>query len=472
MRDVKHECGILTLPSIHAAEFAAFKLRETLRNGDPFPTGGKEPRLHGRSSNGSRKVSLGGLKSEASASRKGTKSIAFADMEQDYTTARQPGQLGCPFGKKPTETVLSRPNSVSKHNLPTPRSSGSGLDILNNRTQRSSFNDPIRPLVSNGQIPVDDESDVDSNGPACPIRFLDQHSPEDIAKYFEEHKSQLPRSHAACIKRFEMNGDSMKELDAKYGNMATMLQGLGQKHQPMLPEAPASEAAYQDTDAKAAKKIKNWARAVSEEPRGGQIGHLDPAGDLKARTDVEEQERVSRFDRPLKEIRVGESPSRPWGVPIPSKYLDKQVDAASDVAEAAAERSISVEIDEKSPHAEKDMGVRATPAAKGKCPFGHGAGATIRPSENIPAEQMKSMPAAVDEPTLRPKEASKSAPRQAADATDTRTKIVNHSLAVVADPTVLGSVSLVNHGMLVLGYPPADIPEIYRMQQNHHPAKT
>jgi hypothetical protein len=52
--------------------------------------------------------------------------------------------------------------------------------------------------------------------------------------------------------------------------------------------------------------VQNWAKAVSADG----IGQEDAAAE-------EEEDRESRFDRPLKEIRVGESPSRPWGISVP-----------------------------------------------------------------------------------------------------------------------------------------------------------
>jgi len=61
---------------------------------------------------------------------------------------------------------------------------------------------------------------------------MDQHSPEEIAKYFENHKHEIPRSHAICVNRFQRNGESMRQIDEKYGNLVNMIQGLGQKHKP------------------------------------------------------------------------------------------------------------------------------------------------------------------------------------------------------------------------------------------------
>ena len=163
-------------------------------------------------------------------------------------------------------------------------------------------------------------NESNTSGPACPIRFLDQYSPEDIAKYFEEHKHELPRSHELCVKRFQANAESIRELDAKYGNLVNMIQGLGHKHQPMLVTTASQEPAVSEGAAKGSnQKIQRWAEGVSDEP---------------AQDNAANQDRTSHFDRPLKDVRVGESPSRPWGMPIPSQYLD----AAEMVDKAGEER--------------------------------------------------------------------------------------------------------------------------------------
>ena len=52
----------------------------------------------------------------------------------------------------------------------------------------------------------------------CPIRFLDQHSPEEVATYFEKHKHELPRSHEVCVRRYQKNEEQIRKLDAKYGS--------------------------------------------------------------------------------------------------------------------------------------------------------------------------------------------------------------------------------------------------------------
>ncbi len=225
-------------------------------------------------------------------------------MEQDFTTLGTQGTLGCPFtamianknntGTPPHRTGRSRrPNSI-----PTPPP-----------TQ-----DPIIADIYPQSIVSGPQS---STGCAlkCPIRFLDQHSPEEIAEYYENHKHELPRSHQFCVKRFQSNAASIQELDAKYGSLVNMIQGLGEKHKPMLPmrgeEDNDEGVQMHDNDDDAAtdlgknekEKIEKWAEDLSTDKTN--IPH-----------DVDEP-RVSHFDKPLRDIRVGESPSRPWGIHVP-----------------------------------------------------------------------------------------------------------------------------------------------------------
>ena len=181
---------------------------------------------------------------------------------------------------------------------------------------------------------------VSASAAKCPIRYMDQHSPEEIAQYFETHKHEIPRSHEICVKRYQRNEDDIRKLDAKYGNLVSMIQGLGHKHQPMLPTKEEEEAL--EAERLSDERVENWAHAVSADGVG-QEEEVIPA-------DLEDRE--SRFDRPLKEIRVGESPSRPWGISVP--IFDPP----------EGQRPISP------PPAPVSAGHGPRPV--GKCPFGHG----------------------------------------------------------------------------------------------------
>jgi hypothetical protein len=182
---------------------------------------------------------------------------------------------------------------------------------------------------------------VTGSAAKCPIRYLDQHSPEEVARYFETHKHEIPRSHEICVKRYQRNEEDIRKLDAKYGNLVSMIQGLGQKHQPMLPAKEEEDT--MEVEQASNERVENWAKAVSADG----VGHEEEPD-----APEDEEDREGRFDRPLKEIRVGESPSRPWGISVP---ILEPPEGQRPVSPPPA--PVSVE------HA---------PKQSGKCPFGHG----------------------------------------------------------------------------------------------------
>ena len=192
--------------------------------------------------------------------------------------------------------------------------------------------------------------------PKCPIRFLDDHSPEEIAKYFENHKHEIPRSHEVCVKRYQSNSESIRQLDAKYGSLVNMIQGLGMKHQPMLPtnidkDLPAA-------DKKSIEKVEHWAKNCADEHNSGLA---EDAG-----IETSSEPRIGHFDRPLKEVRLGESPSRPWGIQIP--YTEKlALSAEPQEATSNAAQSIAI-----APQ-EVVQSIDASPTPGQRCPFGHRA---------------------------------------------------------------------------------------------------
>ena len=146
----------------------------------------------------------------------------------------------------------------------------------------------------------------------CPIRMLDERSPEEIAQFFEHHKHEIPRSHEICVRRYQSNSQTIRELDAKYGNLANMIKGLGMKHQPLLPSKEDDEQDDAAMDTKSMHNVENWAHEVDVVHAGADIPN--EAKTLLSGSD----DRQGHFDRPLKEIRVGESPSRPWGISVPA----------------------------------------------------------------------------------------------------------------------------------------------------------
>jgi hypothetical protein len=190
-------------------------------------------------------------------------------LEKDFTTQGVRGNLQCPFAKA----------------LPTPPSGSKDIDPI----KTDLLPDHLSPPPS-----------VTGSAGKCPIRFLDQQSPEKVAQYFQEHKHEIPRSHEICVKRYQTNSESIRQLDAKYGNLVSMIQGLGAKHQPYLKET--------EMDRTSTERVEQWAEAV---------GEPDDA--------VEDDDRTGHFERSLRDVRLGESPSRPWGIQVPVEETAKAV---------------------------------------------------------------------------------------------------------------------------------------------------
>lgn len=269
-------------------------------------------------------------------------------LEKDFTTAGTPSRLGCPFAA----------SSVRQSPLATPHSSVSHMSLKGRRSKRPSFNDPITAEIC-GNDPVSASASIEGSAAVCPIRFLDQHDPKDVAKYFEKHKHELPRSHEVCINRFQSNAESIRQLDRKYGNLVSMIQGLGEKHQAWLPEEPedADELVEApDDEAKTDVKVEKWATAVT-----ASLQNSTPEEDDGAPDQMLDEARTAHFDRPMKEIRVGESPSRPWGISIPAKYTDAESSSSVGSAPTAS----------PPPPLDATQPIDETPKRTGQCPFGH-----------------------------------------------------------------------------------------------------
>jgi hypothetical protein len=285
-------------------------------------------------------------------------------LERDFTTAGTPGRLGCPFAGRARgggSNGSARGHSVA-------RSSVSRGSLGKRSSKRASFQDPISTDISAVARPKTAEGSVEGSHSValCPIRFLDQHSPEEVALYFEKHKHELPRSHEICVKRFQENEEAVRGLDSKYANMVAMVTDLGMKHAPMLPDA--DELAIDGEDEpqpSAASKVERWAQDV-------EAGHPVEVGEDKEEEEDQEieldEERASRFDRSLKDIRVGESPSRPWGIHVPDDY-SKDDDAASKKSDpTASPLEPATAVDEMS---NVEMPPDHPPVSGGgQCPFG------------------------------------------------------------------------------------------------------
>lgn len=291
-------------------------------------------------------------------------------LEQDFTIPGKKSSLLCPFAvqPKPIEHTMNPQTFKSGSTL----ESDTPLTPFDPTPHQSS--DPICAAMYAETMNSPPPS-VSASAAKCPIRYLDQHSPEEVAQYFETHKHEIPRSHEVCVKRYQRNEQDIRMLDAKYGNLVSMIQGLGQKHQPMLPSKEEVEdvnAGNMDVDGMSDERVKDWAKGVSSDG----IGHEEEEED-ETRVDEEDEDRDSRFDRdrPLKEIRVGESPSRPWGISVP--HFDPP----------SEQRAISP------PPAPVSAGHLPKPA--GRCPFSPGQETTqetTTPSMMASAEAVRAAP--------------------------------------------------------------------------------
>ena len=201
-----------------------------------------------------------------------------------------------------------------------------------------------------------------SGAAKCPIRYMDHHSPEEIAQYLESHKHELPRSHEVCVRRYQKNEEHIRKLDAKYGNLANMVEGLSRIHQPMLPEQdtrPQSEVTRGSNE-----RVENWAKAVSatttDDP---ELTEPEPEQD--------DHERQGRFDRPLKEVRVGESPSRPWGISVPIYDSRTGAGEPSERAESPPPAPVPMPTSLHPNHPNPDHAHETPANGVSKCPFDH-----------------------------------------------------------------------------------------------------
>ncbi|KAK1091223.1 hypothetical protein LTR48_006742 [Friedmanniomyces endolithicus] len=334
-------------------------------------------------------------------------SISESPLEQDFTIEGRRSQLGCPFASMANKKLSSHAASVlSRYNTrdsiagvpSTPLSSVSrvnGKDSMSRRSsRRTSFADPIKAeicglsdhqqhreaLVVEQAAPKYHIAAVDeAEKGVCPIRFMDQHSPEEVATYFEKHKHELPRSHEVCVRRYQSNEEQIRELDAKYGNLVSMIQGLGAKHKELLPHEPAEnideeEENDEQMDKKGLDRVRTWARSVSGQAGGSNdIAVPDGFGD--------EDDRRSHFDRPLRDIRVGESPSRPWGISVPAKYLE----AAAAGSETSGRPAHPVPAASRGVELQSTMVGRETKEAAptAQCPFSAAAATTLAQPDPI-----------------------------------------------------------------------------------------
>ncbi|KAJ8121294.1 hypothetical protein ONZ43_g2214 [Nemania bipapillata] len=251
-------------------------------------------------------------------------------LEQDFTVEGKKGSLDCPF---------SQPSDQEPQDK----------DDQHHRDSMAQHEDPICAAMY-------DEMGSQPAAAKCPIRYLDQHSPEEIAEYLEKHKHELPRSHEVCVRRYQKNEDHIRKLDAKYGNLVSMVEGLSKIHQPMLPEQDTRPQS--DVEKASNNRVQDWAHTVSATVADDPDQTAPDEGE-------EDEERRSHFDRPLKEVRVGESPSRPWGISVPV-FSDGQSSQGIPRERPESPPPAPVQMP-SSPNLNVETPVQKT----GKCPFDH-----------------------------------------------------------------------------------------------------
>ncbi|MCJ1437402.1 hypothetical protein MMC27_006789 [Xylographa pallens] len=205
----------------------------------------------------------------------------------------------------------------------------------------------------------------------CPIRFLDQHTPEEIARYFQSHKHEIPRSHEVCVKRYQTNEESIRQLDAKYGNLVNMIQGLGLKHQPMLVPTDFEKADMEDQRSK--EKVERWATVCTESLEAGAEQDTTP--------DDNSHPRSGHFERPLQDVRVGESPSRPWGIQVP--YTDGLASSTNSYPSVSLAPAISAPRSQLSAFPRSEP--LRSPQQPARCPFGQGLPKTDSTADSLSA---------------------------------------------------------------------------------------
>ncbi|EEQ87276.1 hypothetical protein RJZ56_005410 [Blastomyces dermatitidis] len=297
---------------------------------------------------------------------------ARSSLEHDFTVKGVQGNLRCPFaipnGTGPAPKLANQSSDTCAHDL-----------------------DPIKAESLQGTRSCSVQDAV----PRCPIRYLDDHSPEEVAKYFQKHKHEIPRSHAICIQRYQRDSKSIRQLDEKYGDMVNMIKGLGLYHQPYLPstQGPGRPG---DTASVSIGRVEKWAEEVGAKAPEIEVmpasrGEEDHAKEEKE--DDDEEQRSNYFNRSLRDVRVGESPSRPWGIHVPISHQNvvpsPNLSPAAPIVDSGVTGSPRLEDYEKdgleqssvsTPLPEK---MRSPPTA-GRCPFKNLVDKDAQPPTSVP----------------------------------------------------------------------------------------
>lgn len=368
------------------------------------------------------------------------------ELERDFTTNGVQGNLHCPYAIPNGSTT---PSGQANGDLEA--CGHEDLDPI--KAEFGQDNPSIRSMSRHSSIP------------RCPIRYLENHSPEELAQFFQNHKHEIPRSHAICIQRYQKDSQSIRQLDQKYGNMVNMIKGLGLYHKPYLPDRGGEEedgaggggggGGEEVGDApksSSVERVEKWAEDVNtKSPKSSAIS-------IEHEQDNEDgQERQSHFDRPLKDVRVGESPSRPWGIHVPITHH------TTPSAIASSSAGIVGETEPKKPLSEydrlaSDQSSLSTPVAEklndpssaGRCPFhaaiGAGNGALQHVAEDTTnmEHQARSLPAAESMKGTRIKDEP---PDDPSAATSNRSPAPNQPPQKEPQPS-----QVVFNGPVILGY--------------------
>ncbi|POS80882.1 hypothetical protein DHEL01_v200701 [Diaporthe helianthi] len=298
-----------------------------------------------------------GASKESGSSRETTTSTNMTSqstfLERDFTVEGKKGHLGCPF------SAMNRDAAARDEVDDDEEHDANGIEKADPTPHHSK--DPICAAMFEETMSAPAPN---ASASKCPIRYLDQHSPEEIARYVETHKHELPRSHEVCLKRNQKNEEQIRKLDAKYGNLVSMIQDLSHLHAPMLPESQAEAEAEAATGAGAGaerasnRRVSDWAQNVSSSTVDGLVDETVKDGEVPTAEDY--LDRTGHFERPLKEIRVGESPSRPWGISVPFPR-DEPVERPSSPPPAPV----------RMPSPSPASAPKASEARPSKCPFDH-----------------------------------------------------------------------------------------------------
>ncbi|CAP69376.1 uncharacterized protein PODANS_1_10400 [Podospora anserina S mat+] len=223
-------------------------------------------------------------------------------LEKDFTVHGRKGSLACPFSTKLNQNGIPHGHHAEQVDGSQDLAGGAGADPTPHKST-----DPICAAMLEDAVPSPTAAATASK---CPIRFLDKHSPEEIAHYVETHKHEIPRSHEVCVRRYQRNEEQIRKLDAKYGNLVSMVEDLSHLHRPMLPPAAGNDKTRVGSTS-SNKRVEDWAQTIVAADPDIQDNEMPPT------PHDEEGDRENRFDRNFREVRVGESPTRPWGIPVP-----------------------------------------------------------------------------------------------------------------------------------------------------------